>query len=160
MGRAIGLIAAAPAAVIRTLMAVDRYRQFLPRIRQSVITRAGRKSSEAYIKTNLPWPAADAWTYFRFAHYPIKGGGYEMRFSQTKSSLKQCAGWARAAPWRGNRHRTLLSFTMLVEPKGFVPIALLRGSTKRLAVSYVNRMRKRIGQQKAQQGKPRPRKKR
>lgn len=141
---AMGVYEDTPEAMLYVLLSFDKYRHFIDRTRGSRITK--RKGLDTYvvIETKLPWPVKDAWVYFKVTRKHLPGRIHELEFKMINGTMKQYTGWARVEPWSKDGKRSLLTYSLLFEPKTAAPAAAIDRGVWSVTIHLVKRLRLRL----------------
>jgi hypothetical protein len=143
-GKAVGIIEDAPEAVIYVLLALDKYKHFLPRVTKSRVVKRKGWHTYAVIHTDLPWPVKDVWTYLKVTRYDKPGRVYEMKWWMLNGTMKQYTGSARVEPWTKDGKRSLLIYQLLAEPQTSAPDSVISDGVKAVASTILKRVRLRL----------------
>lgn len=139
-----GLFADAPEAVLFVLVGLGKYKHFLPRVSESRVTRRDGWHTYAVLRTDLPWPAKDAWIYVKATRHYKPGRTYELRWTMLNGTLKHCSGVARMKPYGRGKGRALLTYTVTVELATRAPDAMLLSGLRNTVSTIVHRTRMRL----------------
>lgn len=147
--KAIGLLDATPDEVFRVASDYQHYTEFAPRVvAANVVDRQGDARAAVMMKTDLPWPANDAWVYAQFEHDRIAADVYRIRFWQVKGSMKRYFGSIYIEPWqkwKGGGTSTI-TYELLAEPNSSAPRYMINNRIEQAASKYVHALRQHINQ--------------
>ena len=141
---AMGIVDDVPEAMLYVLLSFDKYKHFIDRMKGSRITKTRGLTSYVVMETKLPWPVKDAWVYFKVTRKHLPGRIYELDFKMINGTMKQYLGWARVEPWGKDGKRSLLTYSLLFEPKTAVPAAAIDRGVWSITIHLVKRMRLRL----------------
>jgi hypothetical protein len=143
-GKAIGVFEDVPEAVVHVLLDLDKYKHYLPRIKDSRIVKKRGWHTFGVLETSLPWPAKDSWAYIKYTRYDKPGRVYEIKWWMVNGTLNQFTGSALVEPWNKDATRSVLTYTMLFEPKTSAPYSMISDGVKRVTRIIVDRTRLRL----------------
>jgi ribosome-associated toxin RatA of RatAB toxin-antitoxin module len=141
---AIGLFNDIPEALLYLVMEAGKYEHFLPRVTESRVVKRRGDALYAVIHTDLPWPVKDCWVYIRLTRHRIGGRVYEVRWEMLNGTMKRYEGKARIEPWNEKGTRTLLTYSMIAEPRSSAPDTLIAKGLRRIAETITHRARLRL----------------
>jgi hypothetical protein len=144
MGKTIAIVEDAPEAVVYVLLAVDKYKHFIPRITGSRVTKRRGWHTFAVIHTDLPWPAKDAWIYIKSTRYDKPNRTFEVKWWMLNGTMKRYTGSALIEPWNKEGTKSVLTYKMLAEPKTSAPDSVISKGLRRVVSTIVNRIRLRL----------------
>ena len=144
MGKAIGIVEDVPEAVLYVLLAVDKYKHFLPRVTGSRITKRRGWDSYAVIHTDLPWPVKDVWVYLKLTRTDKPGRVYAIRWWMLNGTMKKYEGSALIEPYSRDGKQTVLTYKLLAEPQTSAPDSMISNGIKRVASTILHRVRLRL----------------
>jgi hypothetical protein len=143
-GQTIAIVEDVPEAVVYVLLAVDKYKHFLPRVTDSRIVKRRGWHLYSVIHTDLPWPVKDCWVYIKSTRYDMPGRVYEVKWWMLNGTMKNYTGVARVEPYNKSATQSLLTYRMLSEPKTAAPDSLISKGVTKVVTTIVNRIRLRL----------------
>ena len=144
LGKAIGIIEDVPEAVLHVLLAVDRYKHFLPRVTESRITRRRGWHTYAVIHSSMPWPVKNAWVYFKLTRTDRPKRVFKLKWHMLNGTMKSWEGSALIEPWTADGKRSLVTYKLLAEPRTAAPDSLISSGVKRVTATILHRVRLRL----------------
>ena len=141
---AMGIVDDVPEAVLYVLLSFNKYKHFIDRMKGSRVTKTKGLNSYVVIETKLPWPVQDAWVYFKVTRKHLPGRIFELEFKMINGTMKQYTGWARVEPWSKDGKRSLLTYSLLFEPKTAAPAAAIDRGVWSVTIHLVKRLRLRL----------------
>jgi hypothetical protein len=142
--RAIGLFKDFPEAVTYVLMQVDKYKHFMPRIKDARIVKRRGWHTYAVVETDMPWPVKDAWVYLKYTRFDRPGRVFEVKFWMLNGTMKSYQGRALVEPWPRDPSRTVLTYEFLAEPRTIAPDSVISTGIRSVANVFVQRIRLRL----------------
>ena len=135
-GRAMGVVNAPPSVVARMLADVDRYKEFMPCIRES------RKVGDGLfeVKCELPWPIKDAWARVK-VRSGVRNGVKVVQWWMVKGTLDSYDGVAWIQPW--GEGKSLVIYQMRAVPSIPAPNSLLDRGMRSAAKDVLETLRER-----------------
>jgi ribosome-associated toxin RatA of RatAB toxin-antitoxin module len=144
MGKSITVINDVPEAVAWVFLDLDKYKYFLPRIKESRVVKRPGWHTFAVVETDLPWPVKDCWAYVKFTRYNKPGRVYEIKWWMINGTMKSYTGHALIEPWNKEGTRSVISYQLLAEPKTSAPDSMISDGVKEVASVFVDKLRLRI----------------
>lgn len=145
IGKAVGIVEGSTEAIVHTLMDVARYKFYLPRIKGSrFVRRADQHTVFGVAETSLPWPARDAWCYFRLTYKALGKRVFELRWTMRNGTMKRYQGYARLEPWDERGDKAIMTYKTLFEPKTAAPDSILSKGVRKAAEMFLHRTRMRV----------------
>lgn len=145
IGKAVGIVEGSTEAIVHTLMDVARYKFYLPRIKGSrFVRRADQHTVFGVAETSLPWPARDAWCYFRLTYKALGKRVFELRWTMRNGTMKRYQGYARLEPWDERGDKAIMTYKTLFEPKTAAPDSVLSKGVRKAAEMFLHRTRMRV----------------
>jgi hypothetical protein len=144
MGKTIAIVEDAPEAVVYVLLAVDKYKHYIPRIKESRVTKRRGWHTYAVIHTDLPWPAKDAWIYIKSTRYDKPNRTYELKWWMLNGTMKRYTGSALIEPWNKAGTKSVITYKMLAVPKTSAPNSVVSKGLRKVVSTIVNRLRLRL----------------
>jgi hypothetical protein len=144
MGKAIRIIKEPPRAVLHVILDVASYKSFLPRVKESRVTRRVGAHTFAVIETSFPWPAKDAWVYLKAVTVAKPGETYETKWTMQNGTMKAYSGYALIEPWTPDGKQSVLTYAMHAEPKISVPDSMISDGVKRIVRITADRIALRL----------------
>jgi hypothetical protein len=142
--RAIGLFKDFPEAVTYVLMQVDKYKHFMPRIKEARIIKRKGWHTYALVETAMPWPVKDAWMYIKYTRSDRPGRVFEIKFWMLNGTMKSYQGRAVIEPWPRDPSRTVMTYEFLAEPRTLAPASVITTGIRSVANVFVQRIRLRL----------------
>lgn len=143
-GKAIAIIEDVPEAVTYVIMAMDKYKHFLPRVTDSRIVKRRGWHVYAVVHTDLPWPFKDCWAYTKMTRRDKTGRVFELKWHMLNGTMKSYTGAALIEPWNKEGTRSVLTYQLLPEPKTSAPDSLLSKGMQDVVRTIVKRFRLRL----------------
>lgn len=144
MGKSIFLIDDNPEAVAYVFLEIDKYKNYMPRITESRITKRSGWHTFAVVETDLPWPVKDCWVYAKFTRNNKPGRVYEIKFWMINGTMKNYNGTALIEPWTPDGKRTVITYEILFEPKTAAPHSMITDGVRAVASIFVQKLRLRL----------------
>jgi ribosome-associated toxin RatA of RatAB toxin-antitoxin module len=144
MGKAIGVIPDTPEAVAQIFLEVDKYKNYLPRITESRITKRRDMHTFAVVETDLPWPVKDCWVYIKMTRYNKPGRVYEIKWWMLNGTMRNYTGSALIEPWNKDATQSVLTYQLLAEPQTSAPDSMISNGVKQIANIFVQKFRLRM----------------
>lgn len=144
MAKAIRLIPESPRVVLHVLLDVGSYKHFLPRVKESRVTRKAGAHTFAVIETSFPWPAKDAWVYIDAVTVEKPGNTFETKWKMVNGTMKTYTGYALVEPWTADGKQSVLTYVMQAEPKLSVPDSMISEGVKRVVRVTADRIALRL----------------
>ena len=142
-GIAVGLVEAPIEKVWPAMRDYQHHRQFMPKVIESSITkRFSPTQYVCYLKASTPFPLPDLYYYALTTIKPL-GKGWRMNWTLSKGNYKRYDGYWEAYPY--DAKRTLLVYSVDVDPDISVPDAMLRGSWLDALPDVFKAVRRRVG---------------
>lgn len=144
MGKALLIIDDKPEAVAWVFLEIDKYKAFLPRIKDSRITKRTGYSTFAVVETDLPWPAKDCWAYLKYTRRDKPGRTFEIKWTMLNGNMKNYTGQALIEPWNQDASKTVISYEMLFEPNTAAPDSVISDGIRQAASIMVQKIKLRL----------------
>ncbi len=141
---AMGIVEDKPEAVLYVLLGFDKYKHFIDHMKDTRITKRKGLDSYVVLETKLPWPVKDAWVYFKVTRKHLPGRVFELHFNMINGTMKRYGGWARVEPWNKGGSRSLLTYSLLFEPKTNAPASAIDRGVWSITIHVVKRIRLRL----------------
>lgn len=104
-----------PEQVMWVLMDIEKYAQYMPKVKESrIVRRRGRHEIWAVIVTTLPWPLRNAWVSVKYTWRQIGPRSFRLDWVRQRGSMRRYWGRLELYPWK--RYYTLAVCTMQAEP--------------------------------------------
>ena len=143
-GKALGVFQDIPEAVLYVLMGIDKYKHFLPRVKESRITKYRDNYTYAVLETSLPWPFKDGWAYIKVARTDKPGRVFEINWRMVNGTMANYAGSAIIEPWDKDSKKTLLTYKFLAVPKISAPDSSISKGVRKAAATIIHKLRMRL----------------
>jgi len=143
-GRAVAIFNDAPEAVTWTMLQVEKFKHYLPRVKDSRIVKRKGWSTYAVIETSLPWPVKDAWVYIKMTRKDKPGRAFEITWSMINGTMKSYHGSVLIEPWNKAGTKTIVTYQMLAHPKTSAPDSMISNGIKQIVGIFVYRTRMRL----------------
>ena len=143
-GKAIGVINDVPEAVVYVLTHIEELEHFIPRIKNSRVTKRTGYHTYAVLHSDLPWPVKDAWVYIKMTRYDKPGRVYAFKWWMLNGTMRRYQGEALIEPWDKAAKKTVITFSLSAEPVTAAPDALVIPGVKQIAETFVHRIRMRL----------------
>ena len=144
MGKVISLVDDAPEAVTYVILAIDKYKHFVPRVTESRIVKQRGWHTFAVVHTDLPWPVKDCWAYVKFTRYDKGGRTYQLKWWMLNGTMKKYEGSALIEPYTKDGRQSVLTYKLLAEPQTAAPDSMISNGVKRVASTILHRTRLRL----------------
>lgn len=144
LGKAIGMIEDTPEAVVHVLLAMDKFKHFLPRLTEARIVKTKGSSVYAMLHANLPWPIRDCWVYTKATRRAKHGRVFELNWKTLNGTIKHFHASALIEPWNKDASKSVLTFKVLFEPETSTPDALLTRGIRHASETLIHRTRLRL----------------
>lgn len=141
-GKAISIMDATPEEVFRVATDYARWKEYLPRVRESVVLERSPTGALVELMAELPWPAGRSRVQVRHVHEKLDGERYRIRFSLVRGDMKQYLGSLFIEPWA--RDKATLTYELVAEPDVFAPNAIINRSIRRSVSGFVHALRQRL----------------
>lgn len=140
---AVGLVEAPIAKVWPVVRDCQHHKHFMPKAMDSAITkRFSPTQFICYLKASTPFPLPDLY-YHALSTVKRLGKGWRMSWTLSKGNYKRYNG--RWEAWPYDAQRTLLVYSIDVDPDISVPDALLRGGWIDALPGVFRAVRRRVG---------------
>lgn len=133
-----------PEAVMHVILDVARYRYWVPKIKESRVTKRRGWSIYSVVETDLPWPVKDAWAYLKLTRQDRPGRVFEARWEMLNGTMKRYSGSVRVEPYKGNPKKSFVTYRLTAELKTAVPDAAIRKGVKAVVRVFVQRLKLRL----------------
>lgn len=143
-GKAIYLIPDTPEAVAYVLTAVDKYKAFMPRVKESRIYKRVGVHMFAVVETDLPWPIKDCWVSLKYTQQNKPGRVFDVRWWMLNGTLKQYTGSALIEPWDKDGKKTVITYELLADLKTAAPDSMISDGIKDVAKTVVQTFKLRL----------------
>jgi ribosome-associated toxin RatA of RatAB toxin-antitoxin module len=141
-GKAIGVIDATPDEVYRVATDYAKYKDFLPRIKESRVFAGDAVGPMVEIVINLPWPVSEAWVSAKYVHQQLPGEIYRVRFDLLRGSMKRYDGSIYIEPFEDGK--TAVTYQLLVDPNAPATDSMINRGVRSTVKSFVQSLRQRI----------------
>jgi len=142
--RAIGVVAAPPAAVWPHIDQCARYAEFMPSIEESKeVSRAGDVVT-CRLVVGMPFPLSDLWSVTVARHQKKSGERYRRSWKMTEGSYRVNEGSWTLTPWGDRGDRTLAVYSIKVAPKAAVPAGVRRAAQQKSLPDVIEALRTRV----------------
>jgi ribosome-associated toxin RatA of RatAB toxin-antitoxin module len=143
-GKAIAMIPDLPEAVVYVILRVDKYKHFLPRVKDSRITKYQKNHTYAVVETELPWPFKDCWAYVQFTRVDKAGRTFELRWKMLNGTMKEYSGSALIEPWNEDATKSVVTYKIKAIPLVSAPDATISKGLRKVASIFLHRIRMRL----------------
>jgi hypothetical protein len=143
-GKVVLLIDDNPEAVTWVMLELDKYKVFVPRVKDSRIVKRHGYDTFAVVETSLPWPAQDCWAYLKDTRRDKPGRTFEVTWSMLNGNMKNYAGQALVEPWNKAGTKTVLTYEMLFEPITAAPDSVVSRGVKTAASLVAQKLKLRL----------------
>jgi hypothetical protein len=142
--KAIALFPDVPEAVLYVLFDVGKYKNILPRVKDSRVTKYQKGHTFAVIETDLPWPFKDCWAYIELARQNKSNRTFEVKWWMLNGNMKNYTGSALIEPWDKDGKQSTLTYRFFALPNVTAPDSTISDGVKTVAVTIVKRLRLRL----------------
>jgi len=143
-GKAVLLIDDNPEAVTWVLLELDKYKAFVPQVKDSRIVKRHGFDTFAVVETSLPWPAKDCWAYMKYTRRDKPSRTFAVTWSMLNGNMKNYAGQALVEPWNKAGTKTVLTYEMLFEPITAAPDSVVSRGVKTAASLVAQKLKLRL----------------
>lgn len=140
--KAIGVIDFTADEVFRVVTDYARWKDYLPRVRESQVLSASAQGAIINLIAELPWPAGNAQIEARYTHEKLPGGIYRIRFEMVRGTLRQYLGSLYIEPWIAGK--STLTYEVLAEPDMLAADSTINSSVRKSASGFVHALRSHI----------------
>jgi hypothetical protein len=144
MGKAIILVPDNPEAITWVLLEIDKYKAYLPRIKDSRIVKKHGFNTFAVAETDLPWPAKDCWAYLKYTRHDKPNRTFEIDWVMLNGNMKNYTGHALIEPWNKEGTKSVLTYEMLFEPITAAPDSIISDGIKQATSIAVQKYKLRL----------------
>lgn len=137
-------IAESPEAVLFTLLDIGRYKNFIPRIKDSRLVKQGANTRHAVLETAMPWPVKDAWVYVKYTYKTLGPHKYQLTWNMINGTMKQYRGEATIEPWRHKNYHSRISYKLIASLNTAAPDSVVRPGIRKVAEIVMHRVRMRV----------------
>ncbi len=142
--RAIGIIDARPSEVWPVVNDCGKFREFMPRTKESEERVRTERTSVCYVKIGMPWPLKDMWSETDVRRESLVDGSLRRTWSLRKGTYKRNEGsWTLFPHSKGTK--TLAVYDISVEPDIAVPTAWIRSAQAGSLPDVFVAIRERVG---------------
>jgi ribosome-associated toxin RatA of RatAB toxin-antitoxin module len=142
--KAIGVIDFAPEEVFRIVTDYDRWKDYLPRVRDSRVLSQSGPTAMVDLLAELPWPAGAARVAARYLHERLPGDIYRIRFEMVSGTMKQYSGSLYIEPFVPGK--STVTYELVAEPDVIAPDSTINKSVLKSARGFVHALRWHINQ--------------
>jgi ribosome-associated toxin RatA of RatAB toxin-antitoxin module len=142
--KAIGVIDFAADEVFKVVTDYARWKEYLPRVRDSRVLSASAQGALIDLIAELPWPAGNAQVQARYTHEKLSGGIYRIRFEMVRGTMKQYLGSLYIEPFAPGK--STITYEVLAEPDVIATDSTINSSVKKSAGGFVHALRSHINQ--------------
>jgi ribosome-associated toxin RatA of RatAB toxin-antitoxin module len=143
-GRGIILIPDKPEAVAYVVLELEKYKAFLPRIKDSRLVKKHGYSTFGVVETSLPWPAKDCWAYIKYTREDRPNRTFHVVWSMLNGNMKNHSGEATLEPWNKEGTKTLLTYEMRFEPHTAAPDSIVSEGVRKATSIMIQKIRLRV----------------
>ena len=143
-GKAIYIIPDTPEAVAYVLAAVDRYKGYMPRVKDSRIYKRSGAHTYAVVETDLPWPVKDCWVSLKYTQQVRPGRVHDIRWWMLNGTMKQYTGSAYIEPWDKDGKKSVITYELLADLKTAAPDKMISDGVKDIAATVVRTFKLRL----------------
>lgn len=148
--RAFGIIDAPLTEVWPVVNDCGKYREFMPRTKESEERVHTERTSVCYVKIGMPWPLKDMWSETNVVRESLADGSLRRTWSMRKGTYKRNKGsWTLFPHSKGTK--TLAVYDISVEPDIAVPTAWIRSAQAGSLPDVFVAIRDRVGTRGAPQ---------
>jgi ribosome-associated toxin RatA of RatAB toxin-antitoxin module len=143
-GKAIGVFDATPEEVYRVVTDYAKWKDYLPKVRDSsVLERSGEEALVATV-AELPWPVGAARVEARYVQARLRGEIYRIEFSMVRGSMRRYRGTMYIEPWTAGK--AAVTYELVAEPDFLVPKGRVNRMVLRSASGFVHALRQRVNE--------------
>jgi len=151
--RGVGDVNASIYDVLAVVSDIKRHTQWVEScIASRVVERKGWRQYVVYSRTNVPWPISDRDAVYR-SHVKVNAKRTEVTivFKAIRGKVPRVSGVVRMVNLRGHfkfkklgEHKTRIDYQVDADPGGWIPKWLARLATRKMPLSTIQGMRKRV----------------
>jgi len=140
--KAIGVMDFPAEEVFRVATDYARWKDYLPRVRDSRVLSWSAQGALVGLLADLPWPAGATYVQARYTHDKLPGGIFRIRFEMVHGSMKQYLGSLYIEPWV--QGKSTLTYEIVAEPDVAAPDSTINSSVRKSAGGFVHALRAHI----------------
>ena len=122
----------------------QHFHKFMPRTAQSEVRDRKGNAMKCYFKLDMPFPFSDMWSLVNTHFKETAGGGFIRHWSLIEGTYSRNDGSWAAYPWGADQTKTLLVYTIDVNPKVAVPDFIIRKAQTGTLPDVFDAIRKRV----------------
>lgn len=123
-----GVIEAPVAKVWPAVRDCAHFKEFMPRTVDSKLLSDGDEGMRCLVVIDMPWPISDLEAESLSTIEELPGGAYKRSWTLVKGSFTRNNGSYLVEPFKGDPNRSLLTYTVDVNPKIAIPDAILKAA--------------------------------
>jgi ribosome-associated toxin RatA of RatAB toxin-antitoxin module len=142
MGKAIGVFDATAEEVFRVATDYTKWKEYLPRVRNSEVRDRKRDGATVEITLDLPWPVGNTLVTAKYRHEKLKGEIYRVQFQKVRGNLKQYLGSLYIEPYAPGK--CAVTYALVAQPELLAPKSMVNRAVQKSASGFVNALRQRV----------------
>jgi hypothetical protein len=140
--KAIGVFDATPEEVFRVATDFGKWKEYVPKVRDSFVLQADSSKPLVSMTAELPWPIGSSRVDARHVLEKLAGEIYRVRFWMEHGGMKQYLGSIYIEPWTAGK--AAVTYELTAEPDLLAPKSAINRLVKRSAWGFVNALRQRV----------------
>lgn len=142
---AYALVAAPVDKVWPHLRDCGRYKEFMPRTKDSAVREGTPDKGVCFIEIGMPFPFSNLWAENESTTNPVSGGGFERSWRLKQGTYTKNQGLWGVVPWNGLPTLSLIYYRLEAAPDTVIPDRILRSAQKDVLPDAFEAVRKRVG---------------
>jgi ribosome-associated toxin RatA of RatAB toxin-antitoxin module len=143
-GKSIYLIPDTPEAVAHVLCDVEKYKSYMPRVKESRVYKRQGVHFFAVVETDLPWPVKDCWVSLKYTRVDKPGHVIEAKWWMLNGTMKTYTGSALIEPWDKDGKRSVVTYELQADLKTSAPDSMISDGVKEIAGTVVQTIKLRL----------------
>jgi ribosome-associated toxin RatA of RatAB toxin-antitoxin module len=143
-GKSIQLIPDTPEAVAHVLCDVEKYKNYMPRVKESRVYKRQGAHIYAVVETDLPWPVKDCWISVKYTRVDKPGHVIEARWWMLNGTMKTYTGSALIEPWDKDGKKSVITYQLQADLKTSAPDSMISDGVKEIASTVVQTIKLRL----------------
>jgi len=120
------VVSAPPEKVFGFLDDCARFKEFMPRVKDSALRGTEGDAKICYTEIGMPFPISNLWSEVRSVTTRLPDGGYQRAWTLIKGTYKRNTGNWKVQPWGADGTKSLVTYTLDVNPDVMIPDAIIR----------------------------------
>jgi hypothetical protein len=139
-----GLVEAPIARVWPVVRDCQHFHKFMPRTAKSELRERNGDVMKCYFKLDMPFPFSDMWSLVTSKITRTPDGAFHRRWSLIEGTYSRNEGQWSAYPWGTDGKKTLLVYTIDVDPQVSMPDFIIRKAQTGTLPDVYDAIRKRV----------------